>query len=150
MTHPAILAASTPINSVNSRLISPFLTPCSFNPSLTVTISVTRRSNRLPWIKAAAATVDNPTLVEEGIPSKVGARVRVKVPVTVYHVPKVAEVDLKGKEGKIKEYVAVWKGKNISANLPYKVEFFEKVEGRGEAPVKFVAHLKEDEFEYVD
>ncbi|KAI3796470.1 hypothetical protein L1987_39141 [Smallanthus sonchifolius] len=125
MTHPAILAAATPINSVNNRLISPFITPCSFDSSLTVTISVTRRSNPLPRIKAAAI-VDNPTLVaeEEGIPAKVGSRVR--------------------------EYVAVWKGNHISANLPYKIEFFEKLEGRGDAPVKFVAHLKEDEFEYVD
>jgi hypothetical protein len=79
---------------------------------------------------------------------KIGARVRVKVPLKVYHVPRVAEIDLTGKEGKLKQYVAVWKGKRISANLPFKVEFFEEVEGRG--PVKFFAHLKEDEFEYLD
>ena len=99
-------------------------------------------------------TVDNPTRTstssEEEIPAKIGARVRVKVPLTVYHVPKVAEVDLNGKVGKVKDYVAVWKGKQISANLPYKIEFLEVLEGRGDAPVKFFVHLKEDEFDYID
>lgn len=79
--------------------------------------------------------------------AKIGARVRVKVPLKVYHVPKVPEVDLTGMEGQIKQYVGVWKGKRISANLPYKVEFVTEIQGRG--PVKFFAHLKEDEFEYV-
>ncbi|RZC75179.1 hypothetical protein C5167_050665 [Papaver somniferum] len=79
---------------------------------------------------------------------KVGARVRVKVPLIVYHVPKVPEVDITGLEGTIKQYVGLWKGKNISANLPFKVEFFKEIEGRGN--VKIVAHLKEDEFEYLD
>ncbi|MQL41583.1 ferredoxin--nitrite reductase [Escherichia coli] len=76
-----------------------------------------------------------------------GARVRVKVPLKVYHVPKVPEVDLTGMEGQIKQYVGVWRGKRISANLPYKVEFLTDIQPRG--PVKFFAHLKEDEFEYV-
>ncbi|XP_057960330.1 ferredoxin-thioredoxin reductase subunit A2, chloroplastic-like [Malania oleifera] len=78
---------------------------------------------------------------------KVGARVRVKVPLKVFHVPRVPEVDLAGMEGKVKQYVGLWKGKRISANLPFKVEFVTEIEGRG--PVKFFAHLKEDEFEYV-
>ena len=79
--------------------------------------------------------------------NKVGARVRVKVPLKVYHVPKVPELDLTGMEGEIKQYVALWNGKRISANLPYKVAFVTDIEGRGS--VKFFAHLKEDEFEYV-
>ncbi|KAK6931805.1 Ferredoxin thioredoxin reductase, alpha chain [Dillenia turbinata] len=78
---------------------------------------------------------------------KIGARVRVKVPLKVYHVPRVPEVDLTGKEGELKQYVGLWKGKRISANLPYKVEFVKEIEGRG--PVKFFAHLKEDEFDYI-
>ena len=73
---------------------------------------------------------------------------RVKVPLKVYHVSRVPEVDLQGKEGVVKQYVGVWKGKKISANLPYKVELLVEVEGRG--PVKVLAHLKEDEFEYLD
>ncbi|XP_050374886.1 ferredoxin-thioredoxin reductase, variable chain [Argentina anserina] len=77
----------------------------------------------------------------------IGARVKVTVPLKVYHVPKVAEVDITGMEGEVKQYVALWKGKRISANLPYKVQFFVDVQGRG--PVKFFAHLKEDEFEYL-
>lgn len=80
--------------------------------------------------------------------AKVGAKVRVKVPLKVYHVPRVPEVDLNGMEGVIKQFVGVWKGKTISANLPYKVEFVTEIEDRG--PVKFLAHLKEDELEFLD
>lgn len=80
---------------------------------------------------------------------KIGARVRVKVPLKVHHIPRVAEVDITGMEGVLKQYVGVWKGKRISANLPYKIEFLTHIEGRGPDPVKFFAHLKEDEFEYL-
>ncbi|CAA6655696.1 unnamed protein product [Spirodela intermedia] len=68
----------------------------------------------------------------------------------VYHVPKVPEIELEGMEGVIKQYVGLWKGKSISANLPFKVEFVlpDGVEGRP-GPLKFVAHLREDEFEYL-
>lgn len=86
--------------------------------------------------------------IEAEAMAKVGSRVRVTAPLKVYHVNRVPEVDLEGMEGKLKDYVAVWKGKRISANLPYKVEFFKEIEGRG--PVKFVAHLKEDEFDFID
>lgn len=82
--------------------------------------------------------------------SKVGSRVRVKAPLKVYHIPKVPELELEGMEGVIKQYVGLWKGKSISANLPFKVEFVlpDGVEGRP-GPLKFVAHLREDEFEYL-
>ncbi|XP_030449885.1 ferredoxin-thioredoxin reductase subunit A1, chloroplastic-like isoform X2 [Syzygium oleosum] len=83
----------------------------------------------------------------DGGSARIGARVRVKVPLKVYHVPRVPEVDLTGMEGELKQYVADFKGKRISANLPCKVQFVKEIEGRG--PVKFFAHLKEDEFEYV-
>ncbi|XP_043702853.1 ferredoxin-thioredoxin reductase, variable chain, chloroplastic-like [Telopea speciosissima] len=85
---------------------------------------------------------------EESSRAKIGARVRVKAPLKVYHVPKVPELDVTGMEGKLKQYVGLWKGKRISANLPFKVEFVTEIEGRG--TVKFFTHLKEDEFEYVD
>ncbi|GAB2275356.1 hypothetical protein Dimus_010116 [Dionaea muscipula] len=78
---------------------------------------------------------------------KVGARVRVTAPLKVYHVPRVPEVELTGMVGAIKQFVGLWKGKHISANLPFKVEFQIDVEGRGS--VKFSAHLKEDEFEFI-
>lgn len=78
---------------------------------------------------------------------KIGARIKVTAPVKVYHVAKLgAEVDLCGLEGNIKQYVAVWKEKRISANLPYKVEFVVDAAG---GPVKFFAHLKEDEFQFL-
>lgn len=86
--------------------------------------------------------------IEAEAKAKIGSRVRVTAPLKVYHVNRVPEVDLEGMEGKLKDYVAVWKGKRISANLPYKIEFVKEIEGRG--PVKFVAHLKEDEFEFID
>lgn len=79
--------------------------------------------------------------------SKIGARVKVKVPLKVYHVPRVPELDLSGMEGVLKQYVGVWKGKKISANMPYKIAFVTEIEGR---PVKFFAHLKEHEFDYLD
>ncbi|URD96242.1 ferredoxin-thioredoxin reductase, variable [Musa troglodytarum] len=78
----------------------------------------------------------------------VGQRVRVKVPLKVYHVMKAPDLDLDGLEGIIKQYVGVCKGKRISANLPFKVEFEINVEGQVR-PVKFFAHLKEDEFEHI-
>lgn len=98
-------------------------------------------------VSDSTAIIDTPTPECE---VRIGGRVRVTIPLTVYHIPKVREVDLKGKEGKINENVAVWKGKYISANFSYKIEFFEKLEGCGDNPVKFFAHLRDDEFEYID
>ncbi|KAJ9554256.1 hypothetical protein OSB04_018301 [Centaurea solstitialis] len=106
---------------------SPFLWACASDssPSLTKINNNNKRSNLLlPSIKSTAsdstAIVDGPTQAstseegeEEEIPAKIGARVRVTVP----------EVELNGKEGKVKEYVALWKGKHISATFPYKIEF---------------------------
>ena len=163
MTSPTIFSAATPINlppsTARNRVISPFLCASACDCSLTRRNSNSKnRSNLRLRIKAAAsdstAIVDNPTVAstseEEEVKAKIGARVRVKVPLKVYHIPKVPEVELNGKEGKIKDNISIWKGKNISATFPYKIEFFEKLEGRGDAPVKFFAHLKEDEFEYID
>ncbi|KAI3498159.1 hypothetical protein L1887_33928 [Cichorium endivia] len=159
MTSTAIFSASpAPLPTIKNRVISPMLCACASDCSLTFRNANNKRSDLLPRIKSAAsdstAIIDNPTSAstseEEETPAKIGARVRVKVPLKVYHVPKVKEVELNGKEGKIKEYVAVWKGKQISANFPYKIEFLEKLEGRGDTPVKFFAHLREDEFDYID
>ncbi|XP_031112743.1 ferredoxin-thioredoxin reductase, variable chain-like [Ipomoea triloba] len=82
--------------------------------------------------------------------AKIGSKVRVTAPLKVYHVPKLPEFDLTGQTGVFKQYAALHKGKPISANLPYKVEFVvEGVEGR-KGPLKFFAHLREDEFEFLD
>ncbi|CAN7025588.1 unnamed protein product [Brassica rapa subsp. trilocularis] len=44
-------------------------------------------------------------------------KIRVTVLLNGYHVNPIPEVDLEGMEGKLKDYVAVWKGKRISTNL---------------------------------
>ncbi|GAB2242970.1 hypothetical protein Droror1_Dr00019745 [Drosera rotundifolia] len=91
---------------------------------------------------------DDPEMEELKLKAeKVGSRIRVTAPLKVYHVPKVPEVELTGKEGVVKQFVGLWKGKRISANLPYKVQFEVEVEGRG--AVRVSAHLKEDEFEFI-
>ncbi|KAK8966905.1 hypothetical protein KSP40_PGU009121 [Platanthera guangdongensis] len=77
---------------------------------------------------------------------KIGARIRVRAKVKIFHVTKAPELDLCGMEGVIVQYVGVFKGKRVSVNLPYKVEFLLPVEGN-EKPTKFVAHLREEELE---
>uniref|UniRef100_A0A0D9VIR2 Ferredoxin thioredoxin reductase alpha chain domain-containing protein n=1 Tax=Leersia perrieri TaxID=77586 RepID=A0A0D9VIR2_9ORYZ len=80
---------------------------------------------------------------------KIGKRVRVTAPLRVYHVMKAPDLDIEGMEGVVKQYVGVWKGKRITANFPYKVEFHLPVEGQPK-PVRFFVHLREDEFEFID
>ena len=79
---------------------------------------------------------------------KVGKRVRVTAPVRVHHVARAPGLDLRGMEGVVKQYVGVWKGKRVTANLPFKVEFELKLDGQ-DKPVRFIAHLREQEFEIV-
>nr|ACG34843.1 ferredoxin-thioredoxin reductase, variable chain [Zea mays] len=83
---------------------------------------------------------------EAAAASKVGKRVRVTVPVRVHHVAKAPGLDLRGMEGVVKQYIGVWKGKRITANLPFKVEFELKLDGH-DKPVRFITHLREQEFE---
>ncbi|KAF8081708.1 hypothetical protein N665_0870s0029 [Sinapis alba] len=113
------------------------------------------RKNRRSKIRCDTTAVESDadlssleTEEDEKAKEKIGARVRVTAPLKVYHVVRVPEVELMGMEGLIKDYVVLWKGKRISANLPFKVQFVKEVEGRG--PVKFFTHLKEDEFELID
>ncbi|CAH8365151.1 unnamed protein product [Eruca vesicaria subsp. sativa] len=103
------------------------------------------KKHQLQAARSSSPVKPAASLSEEEIEAdaKIGSRVKVTAPLKVYHVNRVPEVYLEGMEGKLKDYVAVWKGKRISANIPYKVEFF-----RGN--VKFVAHLKEDEFVFID
>lgn len=118
---------------------------------------LTRKTTKMPFSVAMKSRIVQGVrcevainAVEESTTSaeaKVGSRVKVKDGVKVYHVPKVPELDLSGLEGEIKQYVGLWNGKRISANLPYKVQFVTEIQGRGS--VKFFAHLKEDEFDYV-
>ncbi|KAM0050406.1 putative ferredoxin:thioredoxin reductase [Helianthus debilis subsp. tardiflorus] len=154
MTSPAVFTTAPPSSIINNRAIAPL----SSNYSPKLRKNTNKRSNYLLHrIKSSPSDSVSPIAglnaageEEDEDLVKIGARVRVTVPLKVYHVPKVSEVELNGKEGKVKENVAIWRGKSISANLPYKIEFFEKLEGRGDAPVKFVAHLKEDEFDCIE
>ncbi|KAL4186037.1 hypothetical protein AMTRI_Chr09g12240 [Amborella trichopoda] len=103
---------------------------------------------------AATLTDDEVVLEDEEKKKMIGAKVRVKVPVKVYHVPKIPDLDLLGMEGEITDYVALWKGNRISANLPYKVQFAlspsqQQEQGGISKPIKFFAHLREDEFDCI-
>jgi hypothetical protein len=69
-----------------------------------------------------------------------GDKVKVCQSAIVYHVPKTPQLDLQNLEGEVADVLYEFKGKPISANLPYKVKF-EK-EGK-----PFFAHLREDEIE---
>ncbi|GLJ17958.1 hypothetical protein SUGI_0315540 [Cryptomeria japonica] len=102
------------------------------------------RRNRIVCEIALEETVASVEDLE--LKAKVGDRVKVRGPLKVYHIPKTPEFDIGGMEGEVKDYVGVWKGKHISANLPYKVQFTMEVDGRS---VKFFTHLKEDEFDVV-
>ncbi|KAJ1271973.1 hypothetical protein BS78_06G167500 [Paspalum vaginatum] len=79
---------------------------------------------------------------------KLGKRVRVTAPVRVHHVAKAPGLELRGMEGVVKQHVGVWKGKRITASFPFKVEFELKLDGQ-DKPVRFIAHLREQEFEIV-
>lgn len=158
---PAIIAAvRSPASqdclfsaSVNGRKASSSSLSTSYGRSKCA-FSISRKNPRSKKIrcdvsvKSEADLSSLETEEDEKAKEKIGARIRVTAPLKVYHVVRVPEVELMGMEGSIKDYVVLWKGKRISANLPFKVQFVKEIEGRG--PVKFFAHLKEDEFELVD
>jgi len=72
---------------------------------------------------------------------KIGDRVRVKESVIIYHHPehRSQPFDIKGLEGEVVQIATVWKGKPISANLPFVVQFTKK----------FKAHLRDKELEII-
>lgn len=145
-------AGAGPAGIVSNRHGTCLFTSTPSSSSSVHTAALTRRSWRIRCEVAlkpsspGASTLPS-SAEDDEYPSRIGARVRVKVPLKVYHVPRVPEIGLMGLEGVLKQYVAIWKGKRISANLPFKVEFIKDIEGRG--PVKFSAHLKEDEFDFI-
>ncbi|KAG6573782.1 hypothetical protein SDJN02_25609, partial [Cucurbita argyrosperma subsp. argyrosperma] len=140
---------SSSVSSLSSVVANPFncLIRRGRRICSEVTVKSDSRGSSSATVVSAAATSLSEEETGEAAATRIGAKVRVKVPLKVYHVAKLPEANLEGMEGVLKDYVRVWKGKHVSANLPYKVEFVVPVEGR--PPVKFVAHLKEDEFEYV-
>ncbi|CAC08341.1 lipoic acid synthase-like protein [Arabidopsis thaliana] len=157
----ASLSGRKSINSSSSSIFVPISLSTSYGRSKCA-FSISRKNPKSTIrcdiaVKSAAsvdadADLSSSTSLEteedEKAKEKIGARVRVTVPLKVYHVVRVPEVELMGMEGFIKDYVVLWKGKKISANLPFKVQFVKEIEGRG--PVKFFTHLKEDEFELID
>lgn len=70
---------------------------------------------------------------------QVGDRVRVKESVVIHHHPEHRNepLDIQGLEGTVKSIASEWKGKEISANYPYVIQFTKK----------FKAHLQADELE---
>ncbi|KAK3154723.1 hypothetical protein QOZ80_2BG0194350 [Eleusine coracana subsp. coracana] len=110
------------------------------------------RRPRLARIQVALTSEvssDDVAAEEAAAAPKIGRRVRVTAPLRVYHIVKAPDLDIQGMVGVVKQYVCVWKGKRITANLPFKVEFQIDVEGQPK-PVRFFVHLREDEFEFVD
>ncbi|KAL3815096.1 hypothetical protein ACJIZ3_016364 [Penstemon smallii] len=148
---------SSPKIKIHPRRRQSFNNFHSTNPILTFNNSPSSSSSscscNLTTI-SNSLTLDHDSINDEELKkaeSKFGSKVRVKVPLKVYHVPKVPELELSGMVGVLKQYVGVFKGKRISANLPYKVEFVaDEILGRDGKPVKFTAHLREDEFEFLD
>ncbi|MCO5553570.1 hypothetical protein L7F22_007093 [Adiantum nelumboides] len=106
------------------------------------------RVRRLAFVCETAVEIDGVHSTEgvDAVTPAIGSRIRVSKPLTVFHVPKHPNFDLQGYEGELKDVLKSWKGKQISANLPFKVQFILDLDGK---QVKFFAHLKEDEFEVV-
>ncbi|GLI65403.1 hypothetical protein VaNZ11_008960 [Volvox africanus] len=74
-----------------------------------------------------------------------GQKVKVVSSIKIYHAPKHPEgIDLNGMEGTLIKDVTHYKGKILSANFPFEVEFHLPSEGK---PAKFKAHLGEDEIQ---
>lgn len=72
---------------------------------------------------------------------QVGDQVRVKESVIVHHHPehKNQPFDIQGFEGEVKSIATEWKGKQISANYPYLIQFTKK----------FKTHLQASELELI-
>jgi hypothetical protein len=70
-----------------------------------------------------------------------GTRVKVSAPVKIFHVGKFKEgLDLQGLEGVVQADARQFKGMELSATLPWKVQF-EVAAPDGGKPVKVIAHL---------
>ncbi|PWZ24249.1 Ferredoxin-thioredoxin reductase, variable chain [Zea mays] len=149
----SVAPPSTSTSSVllHRRLPSPAPAPASAAfPRLSGPAPPPRRARLLLRVALTNEVASDDVAAEEAAAApKIGRRVRVTAPLCVYHVLKAPDLDIQGMEGVVKQYVCVWKGKRVTANFPFKVEFELAVEGQPK-PVRFFAHLREDEFEFVD
>ncbi|OEL14868.1 Ferredoxin-thioredoxin reductase, variable chain [Dichanthelium oligosanthes] len=149
----ATASVAPPSTSTSSVLLLrrlPSPAPAAFPRRLAPHPPPPRRARLLLQVALTSEVSSDDVAAEEAAAApKIGRRVRVTAPLRVYHVVKVPDLDIQGMEGVVKQYVGVWKGKRITANLPFKVEFQLAVEGQPK-PVKFFVHLREDEFEFVD
>ncbi|KAF6265711.1 ferredoxin thioredoxin reductase, variable chain [Scenedesmus sp. NREL 46B-D3] len=107
-----------------------------------------------PFAATTGALVSRSRLVsvrvvasDNGSSIKEGAKVKVTKAVKVYHAAGRSDgMDLEGMVGVVKKNVLDFKGKQLSANLPYQVQF--EVERNGK-PGKLLCHLDEEEIEVV-
>ncbi|MGB3786556.1 MAG: ferredoxin-thioredoxin reductase variable chain [Phormidesmis sp.] len=78
---------------------------------------------------------------------KVGDRVRIKAPLTLFNHPKFRNQphDVQGMEGIISGILTEWEGRPVSANYKFVTSF--EIEG---AKRPFKAHLHEDELEVIE
>ncbi|GAX79995.1 hypothetical protein CEUSTIGMA_g7435.t1 [Chlamydomonas eustigma] len=98
------------------------------------------RSNRRLVVSACSKGTSSGKFTE-------GARVKVTGYVKLFSVPKHPEgLEIEGMEGEVAKDVTQFKGKVLSATLPYLVKFKTDMAG---ADVKFQAHLAEDELQLV-
>lgn len=87
----------------------------------------------------ARATAVRVVASENGSAFADGAKVKVVKSVKVYHAPKQPQgLDLEGMEGTILKNVVNYKGKQLSANLPYQIVFQVERDGK---PAKLICHL---------
>ncbi|CAN6252489.1 unnamed protein product [Urochloa humidicola] len=147
----SVASASTSTSSVLLLRRLPSPAPAAFARRLGAPSPRPPRRARLLLQVALTSEVssDDVAAEEAAAAPKIGKRVRVTAPLRVYHIVKAPDLDIQGMEGVVKQYVGVWKGKRITANLPFKIEFQIDVEGQPK-PVRFFVHLREDEFEFVD
>lgn len=142
---PAIAAACSVTPSVHRfHSLSYHCHSIRTTPSITSSFHLTTQ-RRL----SCHVSVTNDPSLSSLFSEKIGRTVRVKVPLKVFHVARSPELDLNGMIGVVKQYAGFWKGKKITPNLPFKIEFLLPViEGQAK-PVKFFAHLREGEFEFL-
>ena len=93
------------------------------------------------WLQTTACTRRAPMRISAASDIQPGARIRVSQPVTVFHSPKhKPSLSLEGLEGTVTAVVKEHKGKELSANLPIRVQFALPAADGGKE-TKLIAHL---------